>query len=259
MKYLLLFLAVLAVSCKSKLPIAEKKALAQLAQPVADTTRIKGNYFENQLDFSSAYIKCNAHYETDKQAQNVTAEIKIKKDEKIIISVRFLGITMAKALITPTQVQYYEKLNGSYFDGNFEAISQFVGTDLNFQKLQNVLIGQAIEAFPSSECISSTADNLIKVEKDNGAAAFITYFFDAVNWRLQKQIIQQQAQERLLTVSYPRFSSYNNLILPANIVVNAIQKQAKMNLDIEYTDVSLNEELTFPYAVPEGYKRIVIN
>lgn len=56
--------------------------MAQLELPVADTTRVKGNYFEQQLDFTTAYIKCNAHYETDKQAQNVTAEIKIKKDEK---------------------------------------------------------------------------------------------------------------------------------------------------------------------------------
>ena len=259
MKYLLLVVAVLTVSCKSKLPKAEKKALAQLELPVADTTRVKGNYFEQQLAFTTAYIKCNAHYETDKQAQNVTAEIKIKKDEKIIISIRFLGITMAKAMITPTQVQYYEKLNSSYFDGNFETISQFAGTDLNFQKLQNVLIGQAIEAFPSHECKATLQDNWIKVEKDQGDAAFITYFFDALNWRLQKQVIQQQAQERLLTVSYPKFASYNSLILPASIVVNAIQKQAKMNLNIEYTDITVNEELTFPYAVPAGYKRLVIN
>jgi hypothetical protein len=76
---------------------------------------------------------------------------------------------------------------------------------------------------------------------------------------LQKQIIQQQAQERLLTVSYPKFSNYQEVIFPSNILLNAEQKQTKMNLNIEYTDVSLNEELSFPYAVPTGYKRIVIN
>lgn len=259
MKYALLILAVVAVSCKSKMPKAEKKALAIVEHAVPDTTQIKGDYFAHPLAFSTAYIKCNAHYETDKQSQNVTAEIKIKKDEKIIISIRFLGITMAKALITPTQVQYYEKLNSSYFDGNFEAISQFVGADLNFQKLQNVLIGQAIEAFPAEACKITIEQNWVKVEKDNGSAAFITYFFDAVNSRLQKQVIQQQAQERLLTVTYPKFASYTNLILPANIVVNALQKEAKMNLSVEYTDVTVNEELSFPYAVPEGYKRIIIN
>jgi hypothetical protein len=129
---------------------------------------------------------------------------------------------------------------------------------LDFQKLQNVLLGQAIQEFPIHECKFDKVENWVKLEK-NSASALITYFFDSANRRLQKQIIQQQAQDRLLTVSYPKFSSYNNLIFPANIQLNAVQKQAKMNLNIEYTDVTLNEELSFPYAVPTGYKRIVIN
>jgi len=258
MRYLLFILIFLSFSCKSKFPTTERMEPKEIPVTVVDSARSPEDYFVNKLSFTTAYIKCNAHFETEKQSQHVTAEIKIKKDEKIIISVRFLGITMAKALITPTQVQYYEKLNSNYFDGNFEAISQFAGTDLDFQKLQNVLLGQAIVEFPANECKLGKEDNWVKLEKDT-ASALITYFFDAANWRLQKQIIQQQLQDRLLTVSYPKFSSYNNLIFPANILLNAVQKQAKMNLNIEYTDVTLNEELSFPYAVPSGYKRIVIN
>jgi hypothetical protein len=52
--------------------------------------------------------KANAKYSDDQQSQNVTAEIKIKKDQQILV-IRFLGITMAKASITPTSVSYYEK------------------------------------------------------------------------------------------------------------------------------------------------------
>lgn len=258
MRYLLFTLILLSFSCKSKFPNTERMEPKETPVVAVDTLRSPEDYFVNKLNFTTAYIKCNAHFETEKQSQQVTAEIKIKKDEKIIISVRFLGITMAKALITPTQVQYYEKLNSNYFDGNFEAISQFAGTDLDFQKLQNVLLGQAIQDFPVNECKFDKAENGVKIEK-NSASALITYFFNSANRRLQKQIIQQQAQDRLLTVSYPKFSSYNNLIFPANIQLNAVQKQAKMNLNIEYTDVTLNEELSFPYAVPSGYKRIVIN
>jgi hypothetical protein len=258
MRYLLFVFILLTFSCKSKFPQKERKETIEIPVTAVDSSRSPEDYFANKLNFTTAYIKCNAHYETDKQSQHVTAEIKIKKDEKIIISVRFLGITMAKALITPTQVQYYEKLNSNYFDGNFEAISQFAGTDLNFQKLQNVLLGQAIEAFAANEYTLAKEDKWVKLQKDN-ASALITYFFDANNRLLQKQIIQQQVQERLLTVSYPKFSSYQEVIFPSNILLNAEQKQTKMNLNIEYTDVSLNEELSFPYAVPTGYKRIVIN
>jgi hypothetical protein len=40
--------------------------------------------------------------------KNVTAEIKIK-DEQILVSIRFLGITMAKALITLIQLVIMKK------------------------------------------------------------------------------------------------------------------------------------------------------
>jgi hypothetical protein len=66
--------------------------------------KIIGNHYNNKSNFSTLYIRANAKYADDKQTQNVTAEIKIKKDEQILVSIRFLGITMAKALITLIQL-----------------------------------------------------------------------------------------------------------------------------------------------------------
>jgi hypothetical protein len=50
---------------------------------------------------------------------------------------------MAKASITPTSVSYYEKIKGTYFEGDFSALSQWLGTDLDFNKIQNMLLGEA--------------------------------------------------------------------------------------------------------------------
>ena len=128
----MLLLAIGIVGCKSaKSTISEGIADSDLAA----NKIIKGHY-ENITDFSTVYIKASARYRDDKQSQSVTAEIRIKKDEKILVSVRFLGITMAKALITPTEVKYYEKINQNYFEGDFTTLSKWLGTDLDFEKLQ---------------------------------------------------------------------------------------------------------------------------
>jgi hypothetical protein len=73
------------------------------------SSKIIANHYNNKSDFSTLYIKADAKYSDDRSSQNVTAEIRIKKDEQILVSIRFLGITMAKASITPTSVSYYEK------------------------------------------------------------------------------------------------------------------------------------------------------
>lgn len=119
----LLLIVVLLVSCKSKQLVSSADASDEIS-----AQNIISKYNNNNFDFSTLYIKAAAKYQDEKQSQNVTAEIKIKKNEKILVSVRFLGITMAKALITPTSVQYYEKINGSYFEGHYIALSNWLET-----------------------------------------------------------------------------------------------------------------------------------
>ena len=40
--------------------------------------------------------------------------------------------------------KYYEKINGNYFEGDFN-IKPILGTDLDFNKIQNMLLGRAID------------------------------------------------------------------------------------------------------------------
>ena len=79
------------ISCKSKAVLSEGKA-----DDVLSAEKIIENHYNNKLDFKTLYIKASAKYQDDKQKQNVSADIRIKKDEKILVSIRFLGITMAK-------------------------------------------------------------------------------------------------------------------------------------------------------------------
>jgi hypothetical protein len=48
------------------------------------------------------------------------------------------------------------------------------------------------------------------------------------------------------------------MILPLSLAIDARQKENKTNINIEYKNISINEELSFPYNVPEGYERIFI-
>src|SRR6478609_6704017 len=112
------------VSCKAKAKVANESKSVDEKRMSAE--RIIKNHYVNKNDFNTLYIKSNVRYSDDKQNQNLTAEIKIKKNEQILVSIRFLGITMAKALITPTTVSYYEKLNASYFEGDFSTLSKWL-------------------------------------------------------------------------------------------------------------------------------------
>lgn len=254
-KYLLLIIVcVVFAACKSKLNVVgESNATKSLS-----SAKIIKNHYQNNRDFKNVYIKANARYQDAKQTQNVTAEIRIKKDEAILVSIRFFGITMAKALITPLEVKYYEKINSEFFEGDYTTLSRWLGTDLDFFKVQNLLTGEALDNLNDGNYTASIAENLYKLESKLQNEQK-TYFFEAANFLIKKQQIVQSSTQRSLEVQYPAHTKYDNILLPAALVIEAQDRNAKNSINITYTSVTFEDDFTMPYSVPQGYTQIFIN
>jgi len=88
-KYIALLVLISIYSCKSK------QVLLTETKPEKDLTADKiiesANLVKN--DFSTLYIKSSASYKDENQSQNVSAEIKIKKNEKILLELNKQGKT----------------------------------------------------------------------------------------------------------------------------------------------------------------------
>jgi hypothetical protein len=254
-KYFPFLILILFASCKSKALLVEGSS----ASNSIAAQKIIENHYNNKTDFSTLYIKAGAKYQDDKQSQNVQADIRIKKDEKILVSIKVLGFTMAKALITPTSVQYYEKIGNKYFEGDYAGLSKWLGTDLDFQKVQNMLMGKAMDDLHKGNYAVSIMEKLYKLQSNVDGSADKSFYFESDNFLIKRQEINQQAFDRMLQVSYPDYKKYDEMILPLSLAINARQKESKTNIEIEYKNITFNEELSFPYNVPEGYERIYID
>lgn len=255
-----ILLVIFLASCKSKANLVDSnsKPIVAVDENAITSQKIIANHYNNKSDFSTLYIRSSAKYRDEKQSQSVSAEIKIKKGEKILVSIRFLGITMAKALITPKEVKYYEKINGTYFEGDYASLSEWLGTDLDFIKIQNMLLGKPIDDLTQQDYVYELTDKFYKLNAvaDKTQKAF---FFESKNYLLKKQEIAQPEKDRTFAVNYPNFQDFASAILPANLQINASQKKGKTEISIDYNTVTFNEELSFPYSVPDGYDRIFIN
>lgn len=255
-KFLALLAIIFMVSCKPKAIVSS----TTVTEPVENmkVSKIIDSHYSNKSDFSTLYIKANARYADDKQSQNVTAEIRIKKDQKILVSIRFIGITMAKALITPTSVSYYEKIKGTYFEGDFSALSQWLGTDLDYDKIQNMLVGETLDDMYQGKYTQVLLDNLYRLDDANNGNTQKSYYFNPNDFTVNKQEVAQKAENRTIQISYPERVAYKEANLPASVEIKTEQPKGKSEINLNYNSVSFNEELSFPYSVPDGYKRIII-
>jgi len=255
LKCVLVVLVVIFSSCRSKLPLIKEAAATNKISAV----KIIDQYYAKQKDFQSVYIKAVIAYQDDKQNQNVTAEIKILKDQKIMVSVRFLGFTVAKGIITPTEVKYYEKVGGKFFEGNYTTLSKWLGTDLDFFKVQNMLLGHPIDDLKLEKYTASIQENFYKLENQKQNSTEKIFYFEAENFLVKKQEIIQDFKNRKLSISFSAYKIFENITLPSQILIIANNNDAISNINIEYKSAVFNQELSFPYEVPEGYDKLNID
>lgn len=242
-------------SCKTKQSLLGEQSVAE----ARSTKEIVDGHYKNTKDFKTLHIQASASYKDRKQSQRVSADIKIKKDEIILVSVRFLGITMAKAVITPTRVSYYEKIKGTYFDGSYEVLSRWLGTELDYAKVQNMLTGESLYDLTKGMYQASLENERHKLQSMDRSAITKQFFFEGSNFLLKEQKITQGGKEpRSLDIQYPAYKEYPKAVLPAVIKIDAEQNDT-VTIDIEYNTVTFDENLTFPYDVPEGFEQIFID
>ena len=254
MKYItVVVFALLVIGCKSKQAVA-----TAAAKDTTEITKIINGHYANESDFKTLNIKANAKYEDPSQSHSLNADIRIKKNEIIWVNIKILGFPVAKALITPTKVSYYEKINNTYFEGDFSMLSNWLGTDLDFQKVQNLFLGKAIDDLSKGNWISEINEKLFKLSHASTTDIAKEFYFEAANYLLKKETITQASQNRALEIQYPSYNQVERIFLPNAINIKATQKE-KISIAIEYKNTTFNENLSYTYAIPSDYKAIQID
>ena len=95
------------------------------------TARLIENHYANSCDFTTLVARTSVRYEDKKSRQTVTVSIRMEKDKKNWMSASILGIKGAKVLMTPEKVSVYEKINRTYFEGDFSFLSEYFGVKMN--------------------------------------------------------------------------------------------------------------------------------
>ena len=137
-------------------------------------------------------------------------------------------------------------------------LSNWLGTDLDFQKVQNLFLGKAIDDLTKDQWISEVVDKMFKLSLPSKSDVKKEFYFEGANYLLKKETIIQESKSRNLEIIYPSYKEETKMYLPNEINIKAEQKD-KVTIDIEYKNTTFNEKLSFPFSIPSGYSAIEIN
>ncbi len=249
---ILIVILVVFTSCKSKKTISDVNTIHSIS-----TKKIINSHYNNKFNQETVYARLNAKYKGKKSSASISVKLRLDKDKTIWMSATKLGIPIAKVIITPTKVSYYEKITKTFFEGDFSLISSWLGTDLDYNQLQNILLGQAVLNLKKGKYTSTIDNNLYEVKpKKNNELFDILFLLNPLNFKVNKQEIKQAEKNQLLSVSYPTYKKIEGELFPKKINIRAIENRNLTSINIEYRTVEFNKKLTFPFAIPNGYKEI---
>ena len=248
--YLTLLLA-LMTGCKS-VRVLPNKAPVKRVELKALTAEI----LKAEENISTFRARIKAEYNDQKRKQSVNVNFRLEDNKTFWMSANML-IPIAKVLITPEEVQFYEKFQKTYYKGDIAFINQQLGTSFSFNDLQNIFLGYPISDFRNEKLERISHPQYYVLSPKTKALRFRpTYFYDPVNFRLKEQRFLVAVSGQSLSIKYTQYQQVEGKLVPKKIEVSTFDGTNFLQISLDYLRVDFPKKLTFPFSIPVGYKKI---
>lgn len=206
-------------------------------------------------NFKTLSARVKAMYSDGDNSKSVVINLRIEKDKTIWLNGPF---SVARLLITPDKVRFYNKLDNTFFEGDYKLLSDFLGTELDFNKVQNLLLGEALFNLKASNYTSSVYNNeSYLVQPETQKTLFeLFYIINPAYFKIVSQQLAQSKEKRVLEIDYLKYQEVDAQIVPERIKINAVEGRSETIIELEFKSVSLNEKLNFPFKIPSGFEVI---
>lgn len=226
----------------------------------ASSKQVISSHKAAESNFKTLAGRMQLVYKTDEKMQSITVSLRMEKDKNIWIKASILGITISKVLITPTRVSYYETIGKTYFEGDFALLGEWLGTPINFQQTQSMLLGQSIFTLNPSDYTTEVFQNKFKLQPKQQPQNFIhSLFINPDNFKIASETLSQPDDGRLLSIRYGDYQKLEEQFYPQNIVIHTTEKGSATKIEINYRKIDLNVNVSFPFDIPQGYEEIQLN
>lgn len=266
----LLSLSFFATSCKNqrKIVLNNGKCILDFKNAKTLTTNLKTSEFH----FDKLKARLSIDADIDSSSSSFTVALRMKHDSVIWMSLSKLGIEGARVLITKDSVKFINTLKGQYFSGDFAYLSAFLNTELDFEVIQSLLIGNSVTFYDEAEKIKPGVDNcqytlgtirknkLRKVmekgkELKEGAQSI---YMIPETFKIARILFYDFNPDRSFDAQFGAFAvpeNSGNQLFPhkMNYVIKA---HKNVTISIDYNKVQLDEELSFPFKIQDNYERI---
>ena len=256
-----------STSCKSKKVIL-KKSIHEYGFDY-----LYAQLTKNQLKFNTLTARFNLSFEMDKKKTSLRGQLRIQNDSLIWISFSpALGIEAARVLLRNDSVFFINRLSKSYFTGQYSLIDSLLNTTIDYNMLQSMLVGNDLTQYDINKYKSSVDGGLYKINirerrkikrylKSGEIASKVLVqqiWLDPDHFRIRRIDLKENGEsiKNNLQVFYDDYVEIDGQLVPSKIYID-INSQKKIHIDLDFGKTELNQEVSFPFSIPEKYDKML--
>ncbi len=250
-EFKILFLILFLVGCKSAKKISSSSELNNKLS----SKQIIREHTKQNARFKTLQSRVKVEYIQGNRSQTHTVNLRIEKDKTIWLSAT-LGIV--RVIITPNRVSFYNKLDNTYFEGDFSLISNLLGIELDFVKVQNLLLGEALFDLNNESYVADIHETSYLLHpKNQNTLLEIFLLLNPTHFKMDSQQLAQSQKRRMLQIDYKNYQEVEKQAFPQKIKIIALEGNEETIINMEFRSISLNNDLRFPFRIPSGFDEIV--
>jgi hypothetical protein len=211
----------------------------------------------NEFDFDYLSAKAKIHYSDGQRNLSGTANIRVKKDSAIWISLSpGLGVEVARLLLLKDSVFFIDRISKKYLKTGYREFSNLYDFEFDYQIVQSVIIGNLIYPYKKSELVKDEFGFSYQRTYEH---YMITNYIGGESKKLERVEVQDIESKNSISVNYSEFRELSeDAILPYNIkftleYLEGDKEITKINIGLNKANL-LTKALRFPFNVPEKYK-----
>jgi hypothetical protein len=220
------------------------------------------------IQFKWFTARLNANADIDSKANSFNANLRIKRDSVIWMSISpALGIEVARVFITPDSLKFINRINNTYFKGDYRYLNSLLQIESNFQMIQAILLGNSYLHYKDEKyfseveygdwVISTLNKRKIKRETELEIPQIVTQeiWYSLLRKKIFRMEMQDFRPQRKFSVEYKSFIEVEGQMAPTelSIIANAAKN---LRISLQYSKTSIDKEVNLPFSIPENYEKI---
>lgn len=213
---------------------------------------------ENSFDYDMLQAKLDIKFKDDKNTLGLKGQLRMQRDSLIWISLSLkVGIEIGRLMITPDSVKFLNRNKKTYIAESLSVFGDKLPIEPSIDFLQNIFVGNDTQIRRSDKSKVSTEDNNYKLEIVNTNVLKDIWVMPETFKILKYKIRAHDKDDKDMQLEYSNFKDYNERLLPSKIRFG-LSYGNDIEVEIDYSNVTVDEEVEFPFNITKKFERIYL-